>query len=163
MVRGARVVTACGKWFVYALLDPVSGATHYIGITSDVSRRLREHLNESNAFGRNAKKRKWIAELRRRQMLPVCEVLESGVGMDNGDLAERRWISTAHSSGQPLFNITRGGNRGLARFARLPRRERMIQTMVRMTRDQHRKVSRAAKNAKESFSAYVRRVIRVNP
>ena len=41
--------------------------------------------------------------------------------------------------------------------------EKMILVSVRMTPAQYRKIVRAAKSSKESFSAYVRRVCGVNP
>jgi hypothetical protein len=41
--------------------------------------------------------------------------------------------------------------------------DKMILVSVRMTRGQYRKIVRAAKAGKESFSAYVRRACGVNP
>jgi hypothetical protein len=77
-----------GNWTVYCLLSP-DDRPIYIGVTRDMTRRLREH-------------KKWLG------FKPAWFPLEVGYG-DRRE-AEHRWIEHYRSQGTVLLNKTVGGN-----------------------------------------------------
>ncbi len=97
------------KWVIYALLDPETKATRYIGVTFRGERtRLREHLCRARTGGRSHRDC-WIASLLQRKREPIMAVVERGVG-SGWQEAERRWIAEARHSGAQLVNLTDGGD-----------------------------------------------------
>ena len=50
-------------FYIYALLDPETKYTKYIGKTSDPSKRLVEHIKTSKNAIIGTKKEKWIKSL----------------------------------------------------------------------------------------------------
>jgi hypothetical protein len=90
-----------GMYSVYALTDPRTKKVHYIGSTLDVKRRLNDHL--SNKKG-NAKKRAWIEDLKRENLLPALVILEDGLKEPDVWVREAHWIQQYVKLKAPLTN-----------------------------------------------------------
>jgi hypothetical protein len=103
---------------VYALRDPRTGAARYVGCSSRVQERWREHIRRA-AHGETkampAGLRAWLTELSARGLDPTLECLED---TDTWD-AESRWIRTLRDAGEPLLNECDGG-RGIPGYKHRP-------------------------------------------
>jgi hypothetical protein len=88
---------------IYALIDPRTSDVRYIGATTDVQRRLQEHLRREEA--RHCSR--WIRSLLASGLSPRVWVFE--VVGDGWQAAERRWIQTFRDLGMATCNIADGG------------------------------------------------------
>jgi Ni/Co efflux regulator RcnB len=88
---------------IYALIDPRTSDVRYIGATTDVQRRLREHLRREEA--RHCSR--WIRSLLASGLSPHVWVFE--VVGDGWQAAERRWIQTFRDLEMATCNIADGG------------------------------------------------------
>lgn len=89
--------------FIYALIDPRTGDVRYVGATTDVQRRLREHLRRKEFRYCS----RWIQSLLAEGLTPCVWVLE--VVGDGWQRAERRWIEMFRGLGMAECNIADGG------------------------------------------------------
>lgn len=92
------------KCFVYGLLSPEDEIIMYVGSTSDVVSRLRNHIVDArkrNATNRN----KWIRSLILKGLRPTLVILEE---CDSGERAEREryWITQYRIHNPDLTNKT---------------------------------------------------------
>jgi predicted GIY-YIG superfamily endonuclease len=94
------------RYHVYLLADPIDYLPRYIGCSTNLRRRYRQHLSERT----NPAKFQWIAELRRRGLQPVLVLLETTDKAGSG-AAERRWIEMGRALRWPLFNSERKKDR----------------------------------------------------
>jgi predicted GIY-YIG superfamily endonuclease len=94
--------------FVYALSDPrvpdVPGI-HYIGISSDPTRRLHRHLRAARRREQTAVAR-WLRRLRRRPAMTVLVV----TNREEAASAERATIAYLRANGADLVNVSDGGD-----------------------------------------------------
>lgn len=92
---------------IYALVDPRSGETRYIGKANNVEARLKSHIRDSRH--RDTPVYRWIRKLKKMGMNPTIKVLEEHQS-ENWENAERRCIADAIANGVRLLNVAEGGN-----------------------------------------------------
>ena len=92
--------------FIYALLDSRTGRVRYVGKSDDPDRRMREHCRGDRV---NSHKDRWLAQLKREGLWPVLQVLEE-VPYDEWQERECSWIAFYRDAGEPLTNMTLGGD-----------------------------------------------------
>lgn len=92
--------------YIYSLKDPRDYQIKYIGKTSDIDRRRKEH----NQIHRNKKSKKnsWIIHLIENGFQPIMEILEECEDL-NWVERERYWIQYYKELGFDLKNMTLGG------------------------------------------------------
>ena len=90
--------------YIYGLRDPRNNRIRYVGKTTNLRRRLREHVRgpENRGVGR------WIAALTKRGLKPEIAVIQK-VAKDKWQEAERFWIAAFKEHGQRLMNGSPGG------------------------------------------------------
>lgn len=88
--------------FIYALCDPDTGDVRYIGKSTRINIRPREHLRDKGT----TRKCRWIASLSKP---PVLKVLET-VLFEAWKEAEKRQIKLHRDAGCDLTNHTDGGD-----------------------------------------------------
>lgn len=93
------------QWCVYQLVDPRSGETRYIGMTSNEAQRRQRHRRggEKTHCGR------WKDALNAAGMEPVFDVIEVQESLEDAVAAEQYTIAIARSLGCDLTNLTDGG------------------------------------------------------
>ncbi len=92
--------------YIYALVDPETGARRYVGKSIRPAERLNNHMNERS----NCHRSHWLQSLKRRGLRPRLELLEAVAEGASWQDAERRWIAHGRASGWPLTNNTDGGD-----------------------------------------------------
>lgn len=92
--------------YIYALLEPSTGAVRYIGASSDPERRLWEHRCHCKR-GRTYRDN-WLRALIATGEQPILAILER-VDTADWQSRERFWISKMREIGEPLVNLTEGG------------------------------------------------------
>lgn len=97
---------------IYALKDPTTKRIRYIGKSSEVQRRYRNHLS---AFHRNKSPRRrvnrWLSKLAREGLKPPLIILQECLpGML--DACEIEWIAKGRAKGWNLCNHKDGGEGG---------------------------------------------------
>lgn len=85
------------QFIVYAIVDPRDEEIFYIGRTSELRRRKREHGRRSPAGVR-------IAELRSNGLAPIFVVLERCPSLEASMRAEILWMEMLHARGARLVN-----------------------------------------------------------
>lgn len=91
---------------IYSLGDPATGEVRYVGITNNLKRRRRNHLNCFDRTYRSC----WIRSLKDRGDEPVFTVLEEVPDHTLAAQAERAWIERLVKEGARLVNLTKGGD-----------------------------------------------------
>ena len=88
---------------IYALIDPETNTTRYIGATiQKLSTRLNQHLAEKFYSG-SRRKFEWLSLLRAHGYRPRVQLLEV-VPIERATETEQRWIRTALNAGVDLVN-----------------------------------------------------------
>lgn len=107
--------------YVYALRDPRDSAFRYVGSTDDLATRYRQH--KENRTRSNAKKRRWVTELKLRGMAPIMETLEE---CDLHEMLAREayWIQRLTLDGCDLLNRTLKPQRSLYQRTEEPQNRR---------------------------------------
>ena len=97
--------------FIYSLSDPINSEVRYVGKTTNMKKRLRDHLRDR----RNNYKTSWISSLLNDGKLPIIESLEEVEGADESvwQEAERFWITSLRFLGCRLVNLVDGGIGGI--------------------------------------------------
>lgn len=102
----ARLPVDWTETYIYALLDPETGAVRYIGQSIRPLERLKNHINEQS----NCHRSHWLQSLKRKGLKPELRILESVAGEWPWQEAERYWIARGRREGWPLTNNTTGGD-----------------------------------------------------
>ena len=95
-------------YVVYALIDPRETSVRYVGMTNDLTERYIAHLRCTEV---NEAKNKWIEQLRRVGLVPMCRTLQVCNGEREAREAERQWIAAFLELDEPLCNSERIGRR----------------------------------------------------
>lgn len=89
------------KHAIYVLKDPITLIMHYLGFTSNVSNRLRNH--KYNRSG-TKEKRIWINRLKKQGMQPILEIVKEYSTAAELPIAEAYWYAFLVSNGAELYN-----------------------------------------------------------
>jgi predicted GIY-YIG superfamily endonuclease len=96
-------------WYLYALLDPRSGAIRYVGVSANVLQRYEQHCEPPRGRRRRTYKEHWIASLAKRGLAPKIEVLGEFPSAPRAAMAEVLLIKQLRELGFRLTNTTAGG------------------------------------------------------
>lgn len=91
---------------IYALVDPRNQDIRYVGKTCHQRKRMVSHLA---CDGRNPHRDNWIRALLKEGLRPVWFVLEHIVA-EAWENLEIEWIAILRDVGEPLTNLTEGGD-----------------------------------------------------
>lgn len=93
--------------YIYALCDPDTGEIRYVGQTTDIERRYKQHLQ---VIGKpNTYRKSWIQSLLKQGKEPVMRILEEATD-DAWIEREKWWINEMRRQGARLTNLTNGGD-----------------------------------------------------
>lgn len=109
--RGERETNSDSTVYVYALVDPRDGEVRYIGRTSNVERRLWQHVSPS-MLAKHSPRAKWIRSLLAEGKQPEMRVIEATT-RDRGDAQEAHWMRHFEARGAKLTNVGPGGPPGV--------------------------------------------------
>jgi hypothetical protein len=93
--------------YVYKLIDPITDSIKYIGQTSNIERRFRDHLSSSlneNSNSYNTHKSRWIRKLLKYNTLPIIEIIEECDTMEESNNREIFHITKLTEEGIKLTN-----------------------------------------------------------
>jgi len=93
--------------YIYTLVDPRNSEVRYVGITSHLARRMREHLKKSHYT--RSHRAHWIRGLLRSDLKPIMRVMLVAEMVD-GPEYERQVIRYMLNDGIRLLNKTIGGD-----------------------------------------------------
>lgn len=93
------VINNSGDVFIYRLIDPETGDTHYIGKSVSPHQRLRQHLKETDS-----PKSYWVQSLREKGLEPILEIIDV-CPAQKADEVEHRWIFEYRKNKAKLFNV----------------------------------------------------------
>lgn len=94
------------RHIIYALEDPQTGLIMYVGYTSNIDLRLKQHLQSAKQTG--TPKEQWLAELKQLNLQPKVIELEE-IAIEDCNNAEIRWIEHFRQKGHKLTNGSKGG------------------------------------------------------
>ena len=97
------------KNYIYILKDPISNEVRYVGKSNNPQNRLKRHLSESNLIESWTPKNKWLLSLRKDNLSPIMEIIDS-TDLDDINELEVYWIKHYHDLGVRLTNGTDGGD-----------------------------------------------------
>jgi hypothetical protein len=98
------------KVFIYALCDPITLETRYVGKSSNPHKRYFDHLSR-RSLNHDTHKVHWIKSLLKNSLLPVQQILEE-CDKSQWQYRERNWIAFYKKIGSNLTNTTNGGDGG---------------------------------------------------
>lgn len=90
--------------FLYLLVDPRDEAVRYVGVTSNPSRRLYQHLRADKETHRD----RWIRSLQALGLLPRMDIIFEAKTLEGAYLLERYAIEQLRKWAD-LTNLTEGG------------------------------------------------------
>lgn len=102
---GSAIPASANREYVYALIDPDTRQTRYVGRSYSPKQRLMGHVSKAQSNPANAKD-EWIAALLAAGKHPIMKVLdEAERGYDSAGFAERHWMRQLLADGHPLLNV----------------------------------------------------------
>jgi hypothetical protein len=123
---------------VYSLSDPRTDQVRYVGITGNLKRRFRNHLNCFDRTHRAC----WIKSLTSIGLKPIIVILEQ---VDRYfDDAERAWILGFRQAGADLTNLTDGGDGTFGRLFTNEAIEKMKSAKVNVSEKTRNKLRRTS-------------------
>jgi group I intron endonuclease len=91
---------------IYSLRDPREESIRYIGLTTrELNKRLNEHLSIDCKFYKG----NWIKSILKNNLIPIIELIEDNLTLENAKLKEKQYILLYKSLGAKLTNLTNGG------------------------------------------------------
>lgn len=94
-------------WVIYILRCPDTLRVRYVGWTVNLTNRMAVHRYRAKKKLRHTYCERWIGKLLRQDKAPLSEVVEYGSGL--WEARERFWIKHFREAGEPLTNLTEGG------------------------------------------------------
>lgn len=86
---------------IYCLKDPRDNSIKYIGRSSNIIQRFKNHKNSLHNI--NTKKRKWLDELKQLNLKPILKILKE-VPIKEGNYWEKYYLKLAKEKGYDLTN-----------------------------------------------------------
>lgn len=96
--------------YIYALRDPSTEETRYIGVTNDLDGRLKAHISRARSHQTNHHCANWIRQLLGKGMTPEIAVVTVVQPDQDWQRVEADAIASALSAGCRLTNMTGGGD-----------------------------------------------------
>lgn len=97
------------KYYIYALMDPITKRIRYIGKTNNLKRRIKDHIKDCDKIGFWTPKNKWLMQLKANNLKPIIKpLLETTKEKSNED--EIRYIAKYKKILPDLTNDTDGGD-----------------------------------------------------
>lgn len=97
---------------LYELSDPRTGHCRYVGITDDLSLRMLRHkysaMHQSDAG--NKHKDRWLRQLYDAELSPTVSIVAEDLSREDACALEISTIAARRSAGDPLTNISPGGD-----------------------------------------------------
>jgi predicted GIY-YIG superfamily endonuclease len=87
------------RWVIYALRCPLQGKIRYIGKSSNVKARYKQHLKDA---GSKSYKKLWIQKLNERGLFPVLEIMDTATTEPEAREKENRHVANHLST---VYNI----------------------------------------------------------
>lgn len=109
-VRGRRADSTALS-YIYVLVDPRTSKIRYVGKTSKpLEKRLSQHVTRAKK-GYKGHRDSWIRQLLCEDLVPEIRPIEDGYwSCEKADNREIYWISEFRTQGEPLTNMTNGGD-----------------------------------------------------
>lgn len=95
--------------FIYCLIDPRNNDIRYIGKTSNVKNRLKNHISEAIKSNSKTHKVNWIKSVLKENLTPMIDIIDE-VSESSVNFWEKHYISLYKSWGINLTNMTDGGD-----------------------------------------------------
>ena len=144
--------------YIYALVDPFTEETRYIGKTIRPKERLQNQCNERS----NTHRCHWIQSVIQKGSRPQQIILEELPDGSDWQSREKYWIAYGRKVGWPLTNGTDGGD-GVVNLTP-DSREKIRRAWLgrKHTPESRRKMSEAIKGKKhtEEYKQYMRRIMK---
>jgi len=93
--------------FIYTLCDPITKDIKYVGQTTDIERRFRDHISSSinkNSKSYDTYKSRWIRKLLNNGLHPVINIIEECYSILESNSREKYHINQLTDSGSKLTN-----------------------------------------------------------
>ncbi len=100
-------MSASATTFIYALLDPRTGAIRYVGKADDPQKRLGDHLRQCKCG--ESYRAHWLRQLLRDGLRPLLEVVDE-VAQSEWAAVECAYVTFYKEQGCELVNATPGGD-----------------------------------------------------
>jgi len=91
------------RYTIYCLKCPIKNEIKYIGMTSRLNKRYKNHCNPICAVNENMKN--WVIELKKLNLFPLLDILETNLDMYQAEEKEKFYIKKFDN----LLNISEGG------------------------------------------------------
>lgn len=101
---------AANTYSIYSLSDPISNQVRYIGLTSSINNRYKQHLADK----RTSHKKAWLSSLKSQGIYPSVDIIESDLSLEQAFKKEISYILLFKSMGAKLVNMTIGGEAPMA-------------------------------------------------
>ena len=92
-----------GKFFVYALCEPITHEIRYIGVTGTPYGRMMAHLSEAKRHPLFDSRCKWLSKLLKKNMVPEFVILEVTTFQQRHE-CEQKWQRHYENGGAILLN-----------------------------------------------------------
>ncbi len=102
---GVRMTLSAKQVEIYALVDPRTGNTRYIGKANCAAKRLKSHIRDARR--RDTPVYRWFRKLARMELVPEVVILER---VDEKSWAERECHHISSHTGARLLNVAPGGD-----------------------------------------------------
>jgi len=93
--------------YIYILIDPFDNNIRYVGQSSNIERRLKDHINTStnkNSYSYRTHKSCWIRRVIRNGQIPIVKIVEECNSLIESNIMERYYIEKYQKEGYKLTN-----------------------------------------------------------
>jgi hypothetical protein len=93
--------------YIYILIDPFDNNIRYVGQSSNIERRLKDHINTStnkNSYSYRTHKSCWIRRVIKSGQMPIIKIVEECNSLDESNIRERYYIEKYQKEGYKLTN-----------------------------------------------------------
>lgn len=147
------------RWKIYVLEDPRTGAVRYVGKTTNIALRLRQHINGDAT--RRTKCSAWVSQLLEEFLIPRVRILQYGSGA-GFQKAERKWIAHHRAIGSDLTNIAPGGIGGSGPCSSETREKlRLANLGQKRSAETRARISKSKMGHKQSLDTIRRRALAI--
>ena len=94
---------------IYVLRDPRTEQVRYVGYTTNLSRRIKDHRRKQAHRHNNSYRYNWLMQLYGLGLEPIVEVIDECPATSEWQQQEQFWIAYFRAIGAPLTNLTDGG------------------------------------------------------